>query len=48
MDDVNDLGYQELRTLDAMNSLRVCMIGITPGHELRSLNATNNLELWLT
>ena len=41
MDDMNDLGSHELKTLDAMNSLGFYFTSMTLGQELMALDARN-------
>ena len=37
----------ELKALNAMNNLRVCLTLTTLGHERRALDAMNNSRLWM-
>ena len=39
---------RELKALDAMNSLGLCITWVTLGRELMALVAINNVGLWLT
>ena len=50
MDNINELGSHELRSLDVMNNSRLMMISTILGHEpiaLNAINAMNNSWLWL-
>ena len=39
---------RELKALGVMNSSRLCKTWATLGHELVTLDAINNVGLWLT
>ena len=39
-------GY-EIRTLDDMNNLELCMTWMTSGRELKALDAMNSSRLWI-
>ena len=48
MDDMNDLGSCELRSLDALNNSRLRMVWMIFYHEPMTLNVMNNSGLWMT
>ena len=48
VDDIYNLGFHYLRTLDVMNSSRLWMISMILGHEFKAPYAMNNLGLWMT
>ena len=47
VDDMNDSVSIDLRPPDATNNSGMRIISIILGHETMSLNAMNNLELWM-
>ena len=48
MDDVNNLGSHELKTLYAMNVLGLWIIGMILGYVPMTLKAMNNSGLYMT
>ena len=42
MDDMNELGSHELKYLDAMNKSWLQIIWMSPGHELKALDAMSS------
>ena len=48
MDDMNDAGSHELKTLDEMNSSGFCFTSTTLGREVKALDARNISGLWMT
>ena len=45
MDDMNDLGSHELKLVNAMNFLGLCMTWTNPSRELKALDVINNSVL---